>query len=160
MMKPYLSGDVLYQRLSVAFALLTGSRAEVDEVVAFGVSLAEHVTFRVVQQREELGEEAFAAFGGELVIHPPETAAEQGAPVLDVFSRGEPGGVVSIIAGREWWQVAVPYGHAGIIRPDGGDESIVDMRGGHVVHVLDVELLLTLGAEVSHIWGINAVSNR
>ena len=88
--RSHLSGDVLDESLAVAFTLLAGSRPDINEVIALGISLAEHDTFRVVQQREKLGEEALAAFSRELIVHSPQTTAEQRAPVLDVFSWRKP----------------------------------------------------------------------
>ncbi len=65
-------------------------RADVDEVPGVVVVLAEDVVFGVVQQGEELVEEALLALLGELPVEAEHAAPEHGAEVVHVFVRGHP----------------------------------------------------------------------
>ena len=65
-------------------------RADVDEVPGVVVVLAENVVFGVVQQGEELVEEALLALLGELPVEAEHAAPEHGAEVVHVFVRGHP----------------------------------------------------------------------
>lgn len=85
---------MLDQGAAVALALLARPRAEVDEVVTLAVAGAEHVALGVVEQGQELGEEALAALSRQLVVHSPQAAAEERAPIFDVAAGREPGGEV------------------------------------------------------------------
>ena len=64
--------------------------AQVNEVVGVVVSLAHHVLLGVVEEREELFEEALLAFGRELVVESPEAATENGPEAIDVCSGWKP----------------------------------------------------------------------
>jgi hypothetical protein len=55
----------------ISFATGTRFRAEVDEIVGVVVTLAHYVLLGVVEEWEELGEEASSSFGRELVVKPP-----------------------------------------------------------------------------------------
>ncbi len=97
----YLAGDMLDQLLSVPLSSRRGLGADVDEipgqVVAAG---AEHVALGVVQERQELVEEAALALGGELVLQAPEAAAQDGAPVVHVLARRHPVGSPGVGGGQ------------------------------------------------------------
>lgn len=86
----YLLGGVLDQALGVPFAPGPRFRADVDEVPGVGVVAAEDVVFGVVQQGEELVEEAPLALLGELPVEAEHAAPEHGAEVVHVFVRGHP----------------------------------------------------------------------
>ena len=86
----YLLGGVFNQSLGVAFATGARSRANVDEVPGVVVILAEDVVFGVMQQREELVEEALLTFFGEFPIKAVHAAPEHGAEVVHVFVGGHP----------------------------------------------------------------------
>ena len=64
--------------------------AQVDEIVGIVVSLTHYVLLGVVQEREELLEEALLAFDRELVVESPEATAEYGPEAIDVCSGWEP----------------------------------------------------------------------
>lgn len=83
---------MLDQLPRIAFPSRRRFGADVDEIPRVVVARPEHVVFRVVQQRQELVEEAALAFGGELVIEAPEAAAQDGAPVVHVLARRHPVG--------------------------------------------------------------------
>lgn len=86
----YLLGRVLNQTSRVPFSPRAGLRANVDEVPGVVVVLAEDLAFGVVQQGEEIVEEALLAFFGELPIERVHAAPEHGAEVVHVLLRGHP----------------------------------------------------------------------
>ena len=86
----YLLGGILDQTLRVPFPPRARLRANVDEVPGIGVVAAEDVVFGVVQQGEELVEEALLAFLGEFPVEAEHAAPEHGAEVVHVFVRGHP----------------------------------------------------------------------
>ena len=86
----YLLGSVLDQTFGVAFAPRTRLRANVDEIPGIVVVLAQDVVFGVMQQGQELVEEAFLAFLGELPVEAEHAAPEHGAEIVHVFVRGHP----------------------------------------------------------------------
>ena len=86
----YLLGGVLDQILRVPFAPGSRFRADVDEVPGVGVVPAEDVVFGVVQQGEELVEEALLALLGEFPVEAEHAAPEHGAEVVHVLVRGHP----------------------------------------------------------------------
>lgn len=86
----YLLGGVLDQTFRVAFPPRGRLRADVDEVPGVVVVFAEDVVFGVVQQGQELVEEALLALLGELPVEADHAAPEHGAEVVHVFVRGHP----------------------------------------------------------------------
>lgn len=54
------------------------------------VVFAEDVVFGVMQQGEELVEEAFFAFFGEFPVEAKHAAPEHGAEIVHIFVRGHP----------------------------------------------------------------------
>ena len=86
----YLLGGVLDQMLRVPFAPGSRLRADVDEVPGVGVVPAEDVVLGVVQQGEELVEEAFLALLGEFPVEAEHAAPEHGAEIVHVLVRGHP----------------------------------------------------------------------
>ena len=95
-----LLGDVLNQRCAVSLASCTRPGAEVDQVVALVVSLAKDITLGVVEKRQEFGEEASTTIARELIVKTPESAAEERAPGVGVFARGEPDGLLVVLERR------------------------------------------------------------
>ncbi len=89
----YLASDMLDELLSVTLASCRGLGADVDEIPGLVVAAgAEHVALGVVQERQELVEEAALALGGQLVLQAPQAAAQDGAPVVHVLARRHPVG--------------------------------------------------------------------
>ena len=86
----YLLGRVLDQTLRVPFPPRPRFRANVDEVPGIGVVSAEDVVLGVVQQGEELVEEALLAFLGEFPVEAEHAAPEHGAEIVHVLVRGHP----------------------------------------------------------------------
>ena len=89
-MEFYLLGGILDQTLRIPFAPGPRFRANVDEVPGVGVVFAEDVVFGVVQQGEELVEEAPLALFGEFPVEAEHAAPEHGAEVVHVFVRWHP----------------------------------------------------------------------
>lgn len=90
-LESYLLGRILDQTFRVAFAPGVRLRADVDEVPGVGVGFfAEDAVFGVVQQGEELVEEALLALFGELPVEAEHAAPEHGAEIVHVLVRGHP----------------------------------------------------------------------
>ncbi len=81
---------MLDEALRVASAPGPRFRADVDEVPGVAVVPAEDVVLGVVQQGEELVEEALLALLGELPVEAEHAAPEHGAEVVHVLVRGHP----------------------------------------------------------------------
>ena len=81
---------MLNQSLGVAFTAGARSGANVDEVPGIVVVLAEDVVFGVMQQGEELVEEALLTFFGEFPVEAVHTTPEHGAEVVHVLVGGHP----------------------------------------------------------------------
>ena len=82
---------MLDQRLGVPLAPRPRFRANVDEIPGVGVVVfAEDVAFGVVQQGEELVEEALFTFLGELPVEAEHSAPEHSTKVIHVLVWGHP----------------------------------------------------------------------
>ena len=87
----YLLGGIFDQTFRIPFAPRARFRADVDEVPGVDVVVfAEDVVFGVVQQGQELVEEALFALLGEFPVEADHAAPEHGAEVVHVFVRGHP----------------------------------------------------------------------
>ena len=86
----------LNQTFRIPLPPRAGLRANVDEIPRIGVVFAEDVLFGVVQEGEELVEEAPLAFFGELPVEAEHAAPEHGAEIVHVFVGGHP------VFWREW----------------------------------------------------------
>ena len=81
---------MLNQTLRVPLAARTGLRADVHEVPGVFVIGTEDLVLGVVQEGDELVEEALPAFLGELPVEAVDAAPEHGAEVVHVFLGGHP----------------------------------------------------------------------
>ncbi len=84
----------MQQPRGVPAALGVGLGAEVDQVPGVVVTVAEHGGLGVVQQGQDLLEEARFALGGEAEVEPPDAAAEDGPPAVEVLAGWDPGAVM------------------------------------------------------------------
>lgn len=100
--RTYLVRAVMDRLGCVALAARARLGSNVHQIPGVVLAGTQDVVFGGVQDGEEFGEEAGAAFGGELVVQAPHAAAQVGAPVVHVFARGHPGSMGADIQRLVW----------------------------------------------------------
>lgn len=116
--------------------------SEIDQVPAVGVPVAHDFLLGHMQQGQEFVEKSLLAFGAELEIQPPHSAAEDGEPIVQVLSRRHPQRDTIVVVA------------------DGGHQPFDTVCVSHILHGLSMKVKALRFGPVSTVRGIDRVSNN
>lgn len=114
---------------------------DIIEIPRIGIPLPENLLFAVVQQGQELIEEAGPAFLGQFPAQTPHAASQDGEPVIDILARGQ------------------PKGHAVEVVANGQDQSLQTVGVGDVLHGRLVHLETLLLGQVHAVGCVDGVAH-
>lgn len=89
-----LLGHIFDDLPGIPFASARRAGADIDQVPALLVPLSHDLKLCIMQKREELVEEALAAFLRELVVETPQAGTEDREPIVHVVTRWHPRSIV------------------------------------------------------------------
>lgn len=142
---------------SIPFASCGFLSADVHEVPGLVVAVSHDAGLGMVQQGQELVEEALLTFGGELVLQAPHSRPEDGEEVVHVVAGRHP--VIS--STNLCFSIRcerIPKGNAAIAIADGGHETFQAMRIRDVLHHADMEVPLLLLSPMDAVRSIDEVT--
>lgn len=133
--------NMLAQQPRIPLPPLLRLRPQIHQIPTLAIPLPHHLLLRPRQQRQELVKEPASSLRAELVVQPPQPAAQMREPIVHVFARRH------------------PECHGGVVGADGGDEALDAVRVGDVFEGAEVQRESGGFAPVRAVWRVDWIAD-